>query len=67
MTHFTGDGQNRAVRTVDGGERVVDVTVDEFRGLIQGRDGRVWEACNMDIMARIGRPNPAPPMAQPPR
>jgi hypothetical protein len=68
LTHiYAADGLPRPVRVVDG-ERVVDVGVAAFRGLIENkRNGMAWERVNQDIIARISKPNPPPPMPQAPR
>jgi hypothetical protein len=68
LTHVIAiDGVARPVR-MENGQRVVDVGVAAFYGLITDKkNGMAWERVNQDILARVSIPNPPPPMPQAPR
>jgi hypothetical protein len=58
LTNFYGErGRVCQVRMTEDGHKVLDLFVGEFKNLLMGADGLLFQNCNPDAMSHLAAPN----------
>lgn len=53
--YYSHKGRIAQSRMAEDGRVVLDLFVDEFKSLLMGRDGLIWQNCNPEVMRALGQ------------